>query len=380
MNIRNLVLRKSVLSVILFGIAATLLFVPGTTMFALSDAQLAAIDGGGSDRFAGPVAMSGGDLLWEDQFDRAGGGDQAVAVAVDRNSVFTAGVGGTPGNWDFLVRAYNAKTGSLRWEDEFDEAGGTDSASAIILKGNRVFAAGGVTNAAGNTDILVRAYNAETGALLWEDQYDKAGGSDRTLDITVMGNRVFLAGRVTNAAGNNDYLVRAYNSESGALLWEDQLDKAGGSDVAIGVTVKGNRVFVAGLGTNSAGNEDFLVRAYNAKTGALLWEDQFDKAGLDEVAGSIVARGNRVFVGGSGIRDAAVGDLDFVLRAYDAATGVLLWEDQPDQGEADTTLADMAIQGNRLFVAIQTTNGSLDWLVRAYDTKDRHRDMGGTVR
>ena len=37
-------------------------------------------------------------------------------------------------------------------------------------------------------------------------------------------------------------------------------------------------LFVAGLDKNAAGNSDFIVRAYDAKSGTLLWEEPVDTA------------------------------------------------------------------------------------------------------
>jgi hypothetical protein len=126
----------------------------------------------------------------------------------------------------------------------------------------QVFAAGSDTNAAGNRDFLVRAYQANTGALLWEDQVDKAGDADRAFALAVGEGQMFAAGFGTNAAGNQDFLVRAYDPKSGALLWEDQIDKAGGFDGVNALAVEGGRLFAAGFGTNAAGNFDVLIRAY----------------------------------------------------------------------------------------------------------------------
>jgi hypothetical protein len=50
----------------------------------------------------------------------------------------------------------------------------------------------------------------------------------------------------------------------GDLLWENLVDKAGGRDEAIALAAAGRRVFAAGFATSSAGNLDFLVRAYDA--------------------------------------------------------------------------------------------------------------------
>ena len=105
----------------------------------------------------GTAQAAGGDLLWEDQFDKAGGGEAAAAIAVEKGRVFAAGAD----DGDFLVRAYDAKTGALLWEDRFDKAGGSDEAKAIVVEKGRVFAAGQGTNAAGNLDFLVRAYKAK---------------------------------------------------------------------------------------------------------------------------------------------------------------------------------------------------------------------------
>ena len=81
----------------------------------------------------------------------------------------------------------------------------------------------------------------------------------------MQGSRIFVAGFSRNAAGNDDFLVRAYDARHGDLLWEDQFDKAGDLDGAAAIAVQGRRVFAAGEGTNAAGNLDFLVRAYNAR-------------------------------------------------------------------------------------------------------------------
>src|SRR6266403_215088 len=97
------------------------------------------------------------------------------------------------------------------------------------------------------------------GRLLWEDQVDKAGGFDAALGIAVAGERVFAAGSAANAAGIDDVLVRAYRARTGVLLWEDLVDKAGVYSRALAITAGGGRVFVAGSASNAAANDDFLV-------------------------------------------------------------------------------------------------------------------------
>ena len=264
----------------------------------------------------GGACGAGGDLVWEDHVDTAGGADGINALAVRSGLVFAAGFDtNTAGNRDFLVRAYDAESGTLLWKDQVDKAGAADRAFALAAGAGQVFAGGFSTNAEGNQDFLVRAYNAKTGALLWEDQVDPVGGFDGVNALAVEGGRLFAAGFITNAAGNFDALLRAYEAKSGALLWEDQIDRAGFDDAALALTVERGQVFIAGFGTNAAGNFDVLVRAYQAKTGTLVWEDQVDKAGFDDAALALAAGGGHVVAAGAGTT--ATGDMDVLIRAYD---------------------------------------------------------------
>jgi hypothetical protein len=318
----------------------------------------------------GGASGAGGDLVWEDHFDKAGGADGVNALAVGRGQIFAAGFGtNAAGNRDFLVRAYQAKSGVLLWEDQVDQAEDTDRAFALAVGAGQVFAAGFGTNTAGNQDFLVRAYDPKSGALLWEDQLDHAGFNDVAEALAVQGGWVFAAGSVERGAGNQDFLIRAYDAKTGALLWEDQADTAGHNDVAFALAVGEAQVFAAGFGTNAAGNQDFLIRAYDAKTGALLWEDQVDQAGFDETAFALAVREGQVFAAGSGQR--AAGNEDFLVRAYEAKSGTLLWEDQVDPAGGFDGVNALAVARGRLFAAGFVTNaaGNFDVLLRAYKAK-----------
>jgi glucose dehydrogenase len=314
--------------------------------------------------------VASGSLLWKDQVDTAGDADRAFALAAGAGQVFAAGFGtNAAGNQDFLVRAYDAKSGALRWEDRVDKAGLNDAAFALAVEGGQVFAAGFGTNAAGNQDFLIRAYQAKDGALLWEDQVDHAGFDDTAFALAVGEGLLFAAGSGQRTAGNQDFLVRAYDVKSGALRWEDQVDPAGGFDGVNALAVEGGRLFAAGFVTNTAGNFDALLRAYEAKSGALLWEDQVDHAGLDDAALALTVERGRVFIAGFGTN--AAGNLDVLVRAYQAKTGTLLWEDQVDKAGLDDAALALAAGGGQVTAAgVGTTaTGDMDVLIRAYDVK-----------
>lgn len=120
---------------------------------------------------------------------------------------------------------------------------------------------------------------ADRERLLWQDIVD-VSDFDQAFDVDAVGNRVFAAGFVGFPLGSldfRDFLIRAYDAQDGTLLWQDRVNK-GSSDYAAAVLAEGRRVFVSGaVGPSCC--PDWLVRAYDADRGRLLWEDRFDKSG-----------------------------------------------------------------------------------------------------
>ena len=101
---------------------------------------------------------------------------------------------------------------------------------------------------------IVRAYDATAGSLLWEQSTPGAagfGGQTWTRDITAHGGRVIAA---QIPAGLPPLrlrplsLVRAYDADSGTLLWRDEFDTAGAGVSLNEVDAFGGRVFAVGQG------------------------------------------------------------------------------------------------------------------------------------
>ena len=82
-----------------------------------------------------------------------------------------------------------------------------------------------------------------------------------------------------------------------------------------------------------------LVRAYESSTGTLLWGDKItNTSNLAFVGRDLDIDNKRVFVVGR-LDNFTTGNQDFFVRAYDAATGVVLWESRIDQGPNDDAFA-----------------------------------------
>ena len=313
-----------------------------------------------------------GEVLWSEEYDAAGGPDQALTTAASEDGVFIAGRSAAqPGNFDFVVRAHDPATAALLWEDRFDATGRRDAAFWIAADQGRVFAVGQATNAARNSDFLVRAYDAKTGALLWTDQVD-GGGFDVANVVRVAGDRLLVGGNISTA-GNAGFGVRVYEVSTGALLWEDRLDLGGHVGGAHGIAAQDGQVFVSGFAVDAAGNADFVVRAYALDTGAVLWQDRFD-SGPDDEAFDVGVSAGRVVA--CGLATASDGSSDWIVRAYDAGTGAFVWGDRLDLGRADVAF-DLDTRGSEVFVSGRGGTlarfggaGGTDFLVRGYDIRD----------
>jgi hypothetical protein len=78
-----------------------------------------------------------------------------------------------------LVVSWKAASGTHLWTDTRDD-GGDDAALELVMDSSesRAFVAGFVTHPDGDTDLLVQSYGVLSGAILWDDLYDKANDSD----------------------------------------------------------------------------------------------------------------------------------------------------------------------------------------------------------
>jgi glucose dehydrogenase len=187
---------------------------------------------------------------------------------------------------------------------------------------------------------------------------DLSGGQDTARAIAVHGDDVIAVGSAGDA---RDFVVRSYEAKTGALQWQDRVD-SGGLDEALALAIQNRSAYVVGR-VAASGNSDFVVRAYNRKTGALRWDDIFDFGGND-IARTVTVAEGQVFVGGS-LQEAGFGDSAIVVRAYGAKTGHLTWMDKLVAPQA-SAIEKITARGGRVY-AVGTQ--SLDFLVRAYKAR-----------
>jgi putative pyrroloquinoline-quinone binding quinoprotein len=322
-----------------------------------------------------------GDLLWQAAFDVAGGQEGATAVAAADGRVVVVGrAQNAAGNRDLVVRAHDAKTGGILWEDRLDIAGGDDEALSVVMDNQRVIVAGTGSDMTGTSRALIRAYSAGTGALGWADGWPGSGAG-----LALDGARLIVAGNIVNSAGATQLLVRAYIARTGIVAWEDRSVPAGYSRVvfqaspssgheARAVALNRGQAFVSATVAPAGefGGTACLVRGYDATTGDRLWEAAHHVSGNCTPAGVAIA-GRRVILGATG----GIGGDNLVVQAYDAGTGDLLWQERTFVGSGfDNAVTAVDTDGRRAFIAawdnhIPWTTGGLKeaFIVRSYDTE-----------
>jgi hypothetical protein len=312
-----------------------------------------------TDIFVRAYDATTGLTLWQDFFDK-GRDDLPQGIAASSRVVVVVGYGGnsvTPPitALDFIVRAYDPATGATLWEDLVDNGPFIDDAAwAVAIDGNRVVVAGTTAIGSFSSELILRTYDVATGELVWELRRPNAFPAAVSVDAGV----VLVAG----GAEFQSLFLGAYDVTDGHQHWED----TSGSGVFFDVETRGRRL--AAVGLTDIGSA--IVRVYDTATGAVRWEDITTPApGSFEFYGSVGMSNKAIYVAG-GIAAGPFGDRDFLVRAYDLRTGALLLDDG-SHTSAESAAATIAVDQNRVFAVGYTSETSnADFLSRAYNVKD----------
>src|SRR5690242_254842 len=120
------------------------------------------------------------------------------------------------------------------------------------------------------------AHSSTAGAALWTNRHLGPAFGDDSAHPEVLspdGTKLFVSGQSTGLGTGEDYDTFAYNTATGAKLWEARYDGPGhAEDIgrSLAASPDGTKVFVTGSSFGSGSNGDFATVAYNAATGAKL--------------------------------------------------------------------------------------------------------------
>ncbi|MGH9866958.1 MAG: PQQ-binding-like beta-propeller repeat protein [Candidatus Polarisedimenticolia bacterium] len=284
-----------------------------------------------------------GEALWTHPRPNVFEDEGAAGIAAAGGSVVLAGSSHPllEGFRRFIfVRAMDAKTGEFLWEDQCGSAFDTQ-ARAIVSQGNRVFV-GGVCDGSG----FLRAYDPQSGAVLWENS------DDVVAHMAADGGQIYTVGRDSEPEST---FLRSLDADTGAVNWRRAVTMM--SDVLNpgGIAAHEGLVSVALVGPFDASNR---IQTHDAATGAGLWGDF-----PGEPMGVLTLHGGLLFAGS--VRS-PFSEPGIQVRAYDATTGQVVWQ-RPGPGPVGA----IEVQGSTLMVsdagvgfhvqALDASSGLLLW-------------------
>jgi hypothetical protein len=256
-----------------------------------------------------------------------------------------------------------AAQGPLDWEVQQDIAGSFDSSRAIALSGSVLVLTGtGGVPEDGHVDaeLVVEALGRKTGAVAWHDEVPY--GAFEPVYLTTRGPRAYVLNNYRPPDNTGGPLVRAYDVPSGTLLWSSLWTHPNTQATAVLATA--TRLYVVAYTTNSSNDGSaVLLRAYDTATGDVLWETLDDRPHRENIAWKLVANGTRFFLAGTG-SDVSTLNNDAFVRAYDASTGTLLW----DTAVPNVEFGTLALANGKLVLAGDTTTNRQSFLA-AFSTK-----------
>jgi outer membrane protein assembly factor BamB len=255
----------------------------------------------------------------------------ATAVSPDGSTVYVAGTAvGTSNEGYGETVAYNATTGAQIWKATLEPGQLFDdglSSIAVSPDGAAVFVTGfsGKVGAQGLLQVII-AYNASTGALLWQVSGPVVNGARSPIAVSPDSSAVYVT---SSAAGANQ--TAAYNATTGALIWSDP---AGGDASAL--SADGSALFIAGQAGNGTGAA--FTEALSTSTGSQLWQASYGTS-ANFTAAALSPDGSTLFV--AGISQHGSGRV-YATAAYSTSAGTQTWVVTASSGNIASTVAGLA--------------------------------------
>ena len=345
---------------------------------------------------------SNGAQLWLKTYEPVSGPHDATAITVspDGSEVFVTGKSDVrpnpsdPQNYDYATIAYRASDGTQLWVARYDDrANDVPVAIRVSPDGSKVFVTGTTDTLPGGSPHLVTvAYNTNTGAQLWVQQYSTIPPTGTSLAASGLAvspdsSTVYVGGWAYDQ-GIDDYVAIAYDTSNGSERWLahwDGINHLGGEARAMALSPDGSTLYLTGdcRPPSGSSNFDYGTVAFSTAAGTQLWAATYDGPAHngDEASAVTVSPDNsRVYVTGAvsvpgetpdGLRNY---NLDFGTIAYTAADGTRLWVqlyNGPWSFDDGANAIAVSPNGAKVFVTgmseAQQTYGDLTTL--SYDTK-----------
>ncbi|SNB47458.1 DUF2341 domain-containing protein [Geobacter sp. DSM 9736] len=327
------------------------------------------------------LRSDGSGMAWNASYDRRGGADRAVAVAVDANNdVIVSGYAWNGTDNDIHTIKYSGATGTVLWQNTYSGVANDIATSVSIDRvNNMVYVGGYAQNASGNDDYLILKYdNAVAGAENAPQQvisYGGAnGGPDRLMSLSAGVNGFAVTGQTWNSSSSQfDCLTQKYDFSGNKVReWRYQSGK-GVVGNFVQVDAQGN-VIVSGTVEGEL-DRDVYTAKYTASTGMTTWQHTYNGVFDDVPTGMYVDVAGDVYI--TGYTWTAEGNNDILTMRYNGTTvnpaGDLIWTksfnsaiDNSDIAAPTGIVVDEALYGDVYVTGYTIANGFSDFQTIKY--------------
>ena len=185
--------------------------------------------------------------------------------------------------------------------------------------------------------ITVKVYDAVSGEVLSDEVYELNVKEEYSSRPAVSQDRIFAGGVGLGAADLSNFMLRVYDAKTGKFQWEGKLNLTPREESGLGQmvsTVAPRRAVITKIHATetSAQQPVFSLRALDASTGGLVWEDEFSADGTG------AARAQQItnpLIGPDESSLEASHTFDFRIRMFDRNGRAILWEDRVSQQEPE---------------------------------------------
>ncbi len=189
--------------------------------------------------------------------------------------------------------------------------------------------------------ITVKTYDASTGDVLSDEVYELSVNEGDSGGSQVPQERIFAGGVGLGAEDLSRFTLRVYDAKTGAFQWEGQLnlmstENGGAAQVVSASTHRRARVTKVHATELSLQQPMFVVRALDAYTGGLVWQDEFSADGMGK--GWQLQPVARMMEQEESAQPGTGNSFDFRIRMFDRTGHTMLWEDRmaPQLAQEDT--------------------------------------------
>ena len=219
-----------------------------------------------------------------------GENDQAWGdvASTDKKAIVAAGFGYQIGSMSAIsVKVYEADSGAIVSDDVY-ELTVKEGDGAGRNGGARIFAGGIGQGATDLSNFVLRVYDANTGMFQWEGRLNlvqpdgKSGG--QTISTRTLSRATITRVRAERQATEQPvFLLRAVDAVTGSLVWEDEFTTviSGTSHIH---SIADRSTVLGRISTNSSHRFEFRIRMYDPSGKNILWEDQLSRRESQEGA------------------------------------------------------------------------------------------------